>query len=89
MVEPGDHPPVVALMDQVDHRRRQTGRVVVDQAQPFRPHAQGDFTRAGTTIGTWAGGKLSKSKGTLAMIFAAFVVLIGVYVTWQGLAGFL
>ena len=40
----------------------------------------------GGVIGTYAGGKLATSKGTLAMVFALFVILIGLYVSWKGLA---
>ena len=40
----------------------------------------------GGIIGTFAGHRLSKSKGTLSMIFAVFVILIGVYVVWKGLS---
>ncbi len=40
----------------------------------------------GGIAGTWAGQKLAGSKGTLSTIFAGFVILIGIYVTWKGLA---
>lgn len=39
----------------------------------------------GGIIGTFAGQKLAKAKGTLSMIFAVFVILIGFYVTWKGI----
>ncbi|MBI2717307.1 MAG: sulfite exporter TauE/SafE family protein [Rhizobiales bacterium] len=38
----------------------------------------------GGLAGTMAGGQLSKSKALLTMVFAGFVVLIGVYVTAKG-----
>lgn len=41
---------------------------------------------AGGIIGTFAGKRLSGSKGTLSMVFAIFVMLIGAYVTWKGVA---
>jgi len=41
---------------------------------------------AGGIIGTFAGKHLSGSKGTLSMVFAIFVMLIGAYVTWKGVA---
>jgi uncharacterized membrane protein YfcA len=40
---------------------------------------------AGGVIGTFAGQKLGQRKGTLAMVFAVFVILIGIYVAWKGL----
>ncbi len=40
----------------------------------------------GGIIGTFAGQRLAKSKGTLAMVFAVFVILIGFYVTWKGVS---
>lgn len=40
----------------------------------------------GGLLGTFAGSRLSARKGTLAMVFAIFVVLIGIYVSWKGLA---
>ncbi|WP_373502334.1 sulfite exporter TauE/SafE family protein [Aestuariivirga sp.] len=40
----------------------------------------------GGIIGTFAGHRLGKSKGTLSMIFAVFVILIGAYVVWKGLS---
>jgi uncharacterized protein len=40
----------------------------------------------GGLIGTFAGKKLAHAKGMLSMIFAIFVILIGIYVTWKGLA---
>lgn len=40
----------------------------------------------GGIIGTLAGQKLAKRKGTLAMAFAVFVILIGFYVTWKGVS---
>jgi len=41
---------------------------------------------AGGIAGTLAGKKLANRKGGLATIFAGFVILIGIYVTWKGLA---
>ena len=41
---------------------------------------------AGGIIGTFTSKKLGSAKGTLSMIFAIFVILIGIYVTWMGLA---
>ena len=41
---------------------------------------------AGGLIGTFASKKLASVKGTLSMVFAIFVILIGAYVTWKGLA---
>ncbi len=41
---------------------------------------------AGGLIGTFASKKLASAKGTLSMVFAIFVILIGAYVTWKGLA---
>ena len=38
----------------------------------------------GALAGSLAGQKLAKSKGRLAMIFAVFVVLIGLCVLWKG-----
>jgi hypothetical protein len=40
----------------------------------------------GGIAGTWAGKMLADRKGSLATIFAGFVILIGIYVTWKGLA---
>ena len=40
---------------------------------------------AGGIIGTVAGHKMSQRKGTLAMVFAVFVIAIGVYVAWKGI----
>ena len=40
----------------------------------------------GGIAGTFTGKKLGSAKGTLSMIFAIFVILIGIYVTWKGLA---
>lgn len=40
----------------------------------------------GGVIGTFAGKKLSNVKGTLSMVFALFVMLIGAYVTWKGVS---
>ena len=40
----------------------------------------------GGIAGTWAGKKLADRKGSLATIFAGFVIFIGIYVTWKGLA---
>ncbi len=40
----------------------------------------------GGIIGTFAGQRFAKSKGTLAMVFAVFVILIGFYVTWKGVS---
>jgi len=40
----------------------------------------------GGIAGTWAGKRLAKRRGSLATIFAGFVIiLIGIYVTWKGL----
>ena len=44
---------------------------------------------AGGIIGTFAGTRLAARKGMLAMIFAVFVILIGIYITWKGLAAIL
>ncbi len=41
---------------------------------------------AGGVIGTLAGQKLAKRKGSLTMAFAVFVILIGAYVTWKGVS---
>ena len=41
---------------------------------------------AGGLLGTFAGSRLASRKGTLAMVFAVFVILIGLYVSWKGLA---
>ena len=41
---------------------------------------------AGGLLGTFAGSRLASRKGTLAMVFAVFVILIGIYVSWKGLA---
>ena len=41
---------------------------------------------AGGLIGTFASKKLASAKGTLSMVFAIFVILIGIYVAWKGLA---
>jgi hypothetical protein len=41
---------------------------------------------AGGLIGTFAGSRLASRKDTLAMVFAVFVILIGLYVSWKGLA---
>ena len=40
----------------------------------------------GGLIGTMAGQRLARRKGTLAMGFAIFVILIGFYVTWKGVS---
>jgi hypothetical protein len=40
----------------------------------------------GGLLGTFLGRKLSRQKSLLAMIFAIFVIAVGVYVTWKGLA---
>lgn len=40
----------------------------------------------GGLLGTFAGSRLAGRKGTLAMVFAVFVILIGIYVSWKGLA---
>ena len=39
----------------------------------------------GGLIGSLAGHRLEHSKGALSMLFAVFVILIGVYVSWKGL----
>ena len=43
----------------------------------------------GGVAGGIAGRGLSKSKGTLSMIFAGFVILTGFYVLWKGIAPWL
>ena len=43
----------------------------------------------GGIVGTFAGQRLASRKGALSMVFAAFVILIGLYVSWRGLATFL
>jgi hypothetical protein len=40
----------------------------------------------GSTIGTWASQSLSTQKRALALVFAAVVVLVGVWIVWTGLA---
>lgn len=40
----------------------------------------------GGLLGTLAGHRLGQSKGKLQMAFALFVILVGVYVAWKGLA---
>ena len=40
---------------------------------------------AGGALGTFAGQHLAGRKGTLATVFALFVILIGLYVSWKGL----
>lgn len=42
---------------------------------------------AGGVIGTRTGGRLANNKGALAMVFAVFVIAIGIYVAWKGVAG--
>lgn len=39
----------------------------------------------GGLAGTLAGARLANRKGLLSMIFAVFVIIIGLYVTWKGL----
>jgi uncharacterized membrane protein YfcA len=39
----------------------------------------------GGIVGTFVGHRLGKSKGTLQMAFAVFVILVGIYVGWKGL----
>lgn len=43
----------------------------------------------GGIAGTFAGRHLGKAKGRLSMVFASFVILIGVYVVWKGLSPWL
>ncbi|MFN4142665.1 sulfite exporter TauE/SafE family protein [Aestuariivirga sp.] len=40
----------------------------------------------GGLIGSFAGRRLAKAKGRLAMVFAGFVILIGLFVLWKGLS---
>ncbi|MCB1376808.1 MAG: sulfite exporter TauE/SafE family protein [Alphaproteobacteria bacterium] len=40
----------------------------------------------GGLLGTWAGSRLAGRKGLLSTIFAGFVILIGIYVSWKGLS---
>ncbi len=40
----------------------------------------------GGVAGAFAGQKLGKRKGTLSMVFALFVIAIGLYVTWKGVS---
>ncbi len=40
----------------------------------------------GGIIGSLAGKSLGKSKGRLAMVFAGFVIAIGLFVLWKGIA---
>ncbi len=40
---------------------------------------------AGGILGTYAGTTLASQKSTLAMVFASFVILVGIYVSWKGL----
>lgn len=40
----------------------------------------------GGLLGTVAGHRLGQSKGKLQMAFALFVILVGIYVAWKGLA---
>jgi uncharacterized membrane protein YfcA len=40
----------------------------------------------GGLLGTFAGQRLGKQKGTLTMAFAVFVILIGIYVSWKGVS---
>ena len=42
----------------------------------------------GGVLGSFAGHRLASAKGKLAMVFAVFVILIGVYVTWKGIGAF-
>ncbi len=39
----------------------------------------------GSIAGSLAGRRIAKAKGTLAMIFAVFVILTGLYIVWKGL----
>ena len=41
---------------------------------------------AGGVLGTLAGKRLANRRGVLSMVFAVFVILIGIYVSWKGLA---
>jgi uncharacterized membrane protein YfcA len=41
---------------------------------------------AGGILGSLAGQRLSGSKGSLAMVFAVFVILIGIYISWKGIS---
>ena len=41
---------------------------------------------AGGVLGTLSGKRLANRKGVLSMVFAVFVILIGIYVSWKGLA---
>lgn len=41
---------------------------------------------AGGAFGTYAGRRLAGHRGILATIFAGFVILVGFYVSWKGLA---
>lgn len=41
---------------------------------------------AGGILGSLAGQRLSGRKGSLAMVFAVFVILIGIYVSWKGIS---
>ena len=40
----------------------------------------------GGIIGSLAGRRLGKAKGRLAMVFAGFVVLTGLFILWKALA---
>jgi len=44
---------------------------------------------AGGILGSLAGQRLSDRKGSLAIVFAVFVILIGIYVSWKGISPFL
>jgi hypothetical protein len=41
----------------------------------------------GGLAGTFLSRKLARQKSLLATVFAAFVIAVGVYVTWKGIAG--
>lgn len=43
----------------------------------------------GSIAGSFAGRRLAKAKGTLAMIFAVFVILTGLYIVWTGASALL
>jgi uncharacterized membrane protein YfcA len=42
----------------------------------------------GGLAGAYAGRHLAQRKGQLAMVFASFVIIIGIYVAWKGAAPF-
>lgn len=43
----------------------------------------------GGVAGSFAGQRLQHRKGMLGMVFAVFVILIGLYVSWKGLSALL